>query len=522
MGATVIDSALREARARLGKRGWPALVSGCAAVALVVDPARWLAETWRDPAYQSDGVFVALAIGGLLVASVASGPAQPDRRAAGIAWRLLLGTAAARVVGHLLAVNTIGALALVVDVAAVAIALGVDRRPLALRPAALAAFSVLALPIEHLLQRLLGHPLQLAAAGLSEWLVSPFDPAVVREGVLLVHPEVALAVDLPCSGARGLMLFTGLALACWCRREATPGRAALVAVAVAVGALASNALRVVVLYAGARLGTPLQDEPWHSAIGCAVLVVGALPVLFTALPTPARHARFQRPFGVQLGTRRRAGLEILPEPVVAVLLLVAAWAVLFTPEEPLDASLPLAPRPLPEVLGGRLGETLPTSELERLYFERYGGSVSKRAYAGHTAMVVRTASPLRHLHGPDRCLIGAGHRVTRLGVRHGRVPTVVYRSVAPDGRAYRIEASYVDDRGRSAASVSQVLWRWLDEPGAWSLVERITPWSLCARDPARCAAFDADLFAALDLPSPVSRLADRFPPPRTNPMENPS
>lgn len=502
MGAFAIDSAVRSARARLGERGWPAWVSGLAAVALVVDPVRWLAETWRDPAYQSDGWLVAVVVVGLLWASTSSGRAQPDPRAGALAWRLLLGTAAARVAGHLLAVNTIGALALVVDVAAVGIALGVDRRPFAVRPSALAALSLLALPVEHLLQRLLGHPLQLAAASVAELAILPFDAAVVREGVLLVHPEVALAVDLPCSGARGLMLFSALALGFWCRRRVSARLALAGGSVVVLGALFANVLRVVLLYVGARNDWPLQQEPWHSAIGCVVLALGALPVFAVASHATPRTARWLRPFGVD--PRRRArGLTAIPEPALAVLLLAATCSVLLSSATPLDVSAPVGGRALPSFLGARPGDALATSDLERLYFERYGGSVTKRAYGPHTALLVRTAAPLRHLHGPDRCLIGAGHAVTRLGVRHGAVPTVVYRSIAPDGEAYRVEASYVDDTGAPAASVSEVLWRWLSEPHAWSLVERITPWSLCEADPARCQAFDAELFAALDLPSPT-------------------
>lgn len=512
MGALAIDSVVRMARGRLSARGWLGGVSGLAAVALVLDPAGWLAETWRDPAYQSDGGWVGLLVVGLVLWSVRSGGAQTDRRAAGLAWRLLLGTAAARVLGHLLAVDTIGALALVVDVAAVSIALGVDRRPFALRPLALAALACLALPVEHLLQRLLGHPLQLAAAWLAAGVLRPFDPALVREGVLLLHPDVALAVDLPCSGARGLMLLSGVALACWCRRAVSPRQALAGFAAVAVGALGANALRVVLLYVAARAGWPLQHEPWHSAIGCAVLGMGALPVFAVAARATPRCPRWRRPFGVERPRPWARRVLRIPDAAIAGLLLVAAATVAWTPEQPLDVSAPVTPRPLPANLGARIGEAVPTSDLERRYFERYGGSVSKRSYhhphdgTRHVALLVRTAAPLRHLHGPDQCLIGAGHTVTRLGVRHASgaaaaatLPTVVYRSVAPDGRVWRVEASYLDDAGHTAASVSEVLWRWLQAPHAWSLVERISPWQLCEQDPARCSGFDADLFGALEL-----------------------
>ncbi len=501
-------------RDRIVRLGWPAVVSGVAAIALVMDPARWLVETWRDPSYQSEGGFVALGIAALLAVSVASGPAQPDPRAVRVAWRLLLGTAAVRVVGHLLAVDTIGALALVVDLGALAVALGVDRRPFALRPLAVAGLGVLALPLENLLQRLLGHPLQLAAAAGAEAVLAPFRPDVVREGVLLLHPDVLLAVDLPCSGARGLLLLCGLALGFWCRRQVSLPRALLGAAAVVGGAFVANASRVIVLFEGARAGWPLHDEPWHTLLGCGVLAIGALPVFVVALRSTPRQPRWQRPFGVAKPSFSPGRLS----PVLASTLVCAAALVAWTPARPLDVSEPVAGRRLPAAIGNRVGTPLPPSGQERLYYERYGGSLEKRVYGdgrdSHAVLLVRTGAPLRHLHGPDRCLIGAGHTVTRLGVRHGATPSIIYRSVAPDGSLWRVEASFVDDAGRSAASVSEVLWRWLDEPRAWSLVERIAPWSLCEADPERCSAFDAELFAALDLPSSIS---DRSLPDRSLP-----
>lgn len=504
MDPSAIASVLRTARERAFRFGWPGVVSGVAAIVLAVHPARWLAATWTDPAYQSEGGWLALGIAALLAASVASGPAQPDPRAGLRAWGLLLGTATVRVAGHLLAVDTIGALALVVDLGALAIALGVDRRPFALRPLAVACLGVLALPLEHVLQRLAGHPLQLAAAAIAEAVLAPLHPGLVREGVLLVHPGVELAVDLPCSGARGLLLLSGLALAFWCRRRATARQAVLGAAAVVGGALVANALRVVVLFEGALRAIPLHDEPWHTLLGAAVLAVASLPVFGVGLRVPGRQARWQRPFGVDPPPRRTA----VRPAVAAAVLVCAAGLVAFTPEKPLDVSRPLSGWTLPAVIGDAVGGPLPPSALEHRYYEQYGGSLQKRVYedeAGltHTVVLVRTGAPLRHLHGPDLCLIGAGHTVTRIGVRHASTPSVVYRSVAPDGRAWRVEASFVSDSGESATSVSEVLWRWLARRQAWSLVERITPWPVCDAEPGHCTSFDAALFAALDLPSPA-------------------
>jgi len=493
-------------------------------VALILEPALWLVGTWRDPSYASDGLWVALGVAAALAVSTASGPAPPDPTARRTAWRLLGVTAAIRLAGRLLAVHTLGALALVVDVAALALLLRTRGRPCALHPLPLAGVFAFALPLEHLLQRLLGHPLQWAAAASAETLLSPFAPGLQRTGVLLLHPEVELAVDLPCSGARGAVLLSGLALAIACRRHpGWRGGAAAVA-AVAAGAWLANVTRIVALFAGARAGWPVALEPWHGLLGTAALALGALPLLAVASRWPAR--RPQRGSGWPPGRDRS-----LPWPAAAAVSLLGL-AVAHAPERPVDvASRGRAARQLPERSGTWVGEAIPPSDLERRYFARYGGSVQKRLYrderrgarAVHTAMLVRTNAPLRHLHGPDRCLLGAGHRVTRLGVRPGAFPTVVYRSEAPDGRAWRVEASFVSDAGARAHDVSQALWHWLARPDdTWSLVERITPFALCERDPARCADFDGALFAALDAPAPVlARAGPTRPPARVLPTPAP-
>jgi hypothetical protein len=197
-----------------------------------------------------------------------------------------------------------------------------------------------------------------------------------------------------------------------------------------------------------------------------------------------------------------------PQRAAAAALGLAAALVLLAPARPLDVSGAVAPIALPATLGGWRGSAADHAPAERAYFERFGGRVAKAAYAdgpgpGHQVILVRTTSPLRHLHAPDRCLVGAGHRVTRVGVRPPSardLPTVVWRSVDPDGRAWRVEASFVGPRGETAASVSEVVWTWLfDRGGAWTLVERVSPWDACPADPAGCAAFEAALFAALDL-----------------------
>lgn len=486
------------------RRGpWPSLLILPGVLALVHDPALWLWQSWRDPAYQSDGMVVAGITLGLICVSLASGSAPPDGRDRRRAWVALALTAGIRLVGRLLVVNTIGAMALVVDVWALAVLLGVRRRPFALHPAALALLFSLSLPVEHLAQRMLGHPLQLVAAAASERVLTPFFPELVRQGVLLVHPSVELAVDLPCSGARGLVLLTAVALGLATRRTPGFGSSLKWVGAVLLGSFASNALRIIVLFVGGAFGVPLIEEPWHSLLGAAVLGLGAVPLLWLALGTPVRSAA-RPPLTLSSGaaiTRRRR----VPWPAAALIGL-AGLAVASVPGRPVDVSPRMEDMRLPTTLGGFDGLELPLLETESLYYARWGGFAQKRIYDDGrgepvTALLVRTRSPLRHLHGPDVCLAGAGHQVTRMGVIPGATPVVLYRTTALDGRSWRVEASYVSDLGESATSVSEVVWRWLEAPDvAWSLIERITPWHACESTPARCLEFEGALLASLDLP----------------------
>jgi len=487
-------------------------LAGAGVMALMAEPALWLLRTWTDASYESHGAWVAAAVAGLLLRSVWSGGASPDPAARRLAWRLLIATALIRLAGRLLAVKTLGALALVVDVAALAMLLGVARRPWALHPLALAAFSTLALPVEHLLQRLAGYPLQLAAASLAERVLAPLFPDLARHGTLLAHPDIALAVDLPCSGARGLVLFSALGLALLCRRRAGSAGALGLALAVIGGAALANALRVISLFVAASLDAPLSDGVWHELLGLACLAVGALPLLQIAGRLPMREPR-RSLRGTPLPRFSATPLSWPSALAVAAL----GFGVSLAPEHPLDVTTASAGPGLPSRLGDFEGEPVPLSEQERHYFARYGGGAYKQVYDDgsgqpHTALLVRTRSPLRHLHGPDRCLLGAGHRVTRVGVRMHPVPTVLYRSVAPDGRSWRVEASFVSESGRLATGVSEVVWLWLEHPQeTWQLVERISPWSVCELEPERCDRLDAALFASMDLPvhPPVDPPRDR-------------
>jgi hypothetical protein len=128
------------------------------AAILAWHPCRWLVESWRDPSYQSCGWLAAVVVIILALRSFRSG--RPvlggERRRLGFAL-LILG-ALARLIGIALGIRAIGAMALLSDVYALGLMLELDRRPQPLSPAWLALLFTYALPLQHLLQRLLGFP----------------------------------------------------------------------------------------------------------------------------------------------------------------------------------------------------------------------------------------------------------------------------------------------------------------------------------------------------------------------------
>lgn len=469
------------------------LLTALPLVALAAEPALWLARTWHDPAWENDGWLAAALALGLALASMRSGPAAAKGGLDRGALLLLAGAAAARLVGRVLAIHLVGAAALVLDVAALARLAGLPSRPRPASPVALAALFAFSLPLEGAAQRLFGFPLQLLAARLAELTLSPFVTGLVRDGTLLSRPGVALAVDLPCSGARGLTLGLALVAALLVtRRAGALGTVALAGLALA-GATLGNAARIVLLFLGALAELPISEEPLHSLFGLAGLLLGALPLVLAARALPAREAFVRAPAELPVLARWAA-------PALASAALLALFAV---PERPLDVQGHVAPAGLPARLGAFRSEALQLSEAEERQLQRWGGQVEKRAYddglgAPIVALVSRTRAPVRHLHGPERCLAAAGHRVERLGVLPGAVPVTLWRSTAPDGRVYRVETSLVSDRGEAASSIPEAIFRWARAPGAtWTQVQRLTPWEACEARPDRCADFGGALLGQL-------------------------
>jgi exosortase/archaeosortase family protein len=504
-------SLLRLARAHPGS----GLVAA-AALVLAIDPIRWLVSTWRDPAYDSNGLLVFLAGAGLLAWSFTSPLVDPAPRRRSLALGLIALSASVRLAGQVLAINTIGALCLVLDVYALGLLLGLGARVRAVSPAWLAVVFAFSLPLERIVQRSIGYLLQqVSAAGACGLLGSVYD-SVVCEGVRIVLAGKDVLVDLPCSGARAILLtllaFAGAAAVC--RPAPLPAAAGF---AIALGAaLTANIVRIVVLAVGIaepwRLGgIAVMEQPWHDLIGLATLALACAPLLAWAQrvwrPAPGRTT-FGMPLWSIPDRIARDGWWLgSPTPQrrlstgLSLAALAGALIIVNLPRAPIDVGQRNLALSLPISLAGYSGVPVALDPREQAFFTQHGGSALKGQYGPHGLTLVRTTSPLRHLHTPDDCLRGLGFRVAYLGTEFAPVPTAVYSAIAPDGARYRVDVSFVSDRGEVTGNIATAVWRWLNgEARAWTAVQRISPEQTTMLQHVR---WTAAVVAALELGQPV-------------------
>lgn len=208
----------------------------------------------------------------------------------------------------------------------------------------------------------------------------------------------------------------------------------------------------------------------------------------------SQSAQAIRRFPTVFDRKRRQVLQ----PCYAFLVLASAVVVTVLPAQPVDVAQAMPAPKLPRFIDGLAADARPLTPREQIYFTRYGGGAARASYDDYGLLMVRTSAPLRHLHGPDECLRGAGHQVRYLGSIYAPLPTAVYRSVDPQGQTWRIAVSFISSRGEITTSVAHAVWLWMQHPGtAWTQVQRVTPWDA---DPARQWAWDRAVARALDLP----------------------
>jgi exosortase/archaeosortase family protein len=482
---------------------------------LAIDPVVWLVGTWRDPAYNSAGLMVICLFVGLALWSLTSPVVrQRHHRRRWLPVGLLAASAVVRLAGQILAINTLGAICLVIDVIALAMLFRLDARARPVSPVWLGIVFAFTLPIERILQRAIGYGLQhLSAEGACRVLSAAFDH-VVCNGARITMAGTDVLVDLPCSGARGLVLCL-LAFAVMCAL----GRPRLGAIVIGgmltiAAAVVANIVRIVVLAIGIAWpshlgGIDVMAAPWHEFIGLCALGLAAAPILvwsrYAAEPPRALCPIFKIPPAPLPTGVTSDGWWLSPQAashparlIAASAACVAALVVVNLAQRPLDVAGVPAPIALPLTLAGHVANAVALTDRERAYFTRFGGAAAKAQYGPAAVMLIRTTSPLRHLHAPEDCLRGLGFEVRYLGASFAPLPTAVYAATAPDGQRYRIEVSFVSDRGETTTNVATAVWRWLQgRARTWTAIQRITRQNL--PDAARRRLTEA-VMAAFELP----------------------
>ena len=467
---------------------------------LALQPILWLIGTWRDPSYDSQGFLIFLVAAGLFAWSITSRRLACAGHHGRRAILLLIATAAIRLAGQLLAVNTIGAIALAIDIYAIALLCGLHVRARAVSPGWLALCFAFSLPLERIVQRTIGYGLQnLSADGACVVLGTAFDN-VICEGVRIVIAGADVLVDLPCSGARVALLLLLLFSAASAVSRPGPVQAFGGFAVTLTAALVANIVRICILAVGiARpdlyFGIDVMAQPWHDLVGLITLLVGAAPIIAWA----CRISSLPRPAPAVNGASWPRNAPRLSPVFPAAVFLVLALVIVNLPHRPVDVVRRDISIDLPERLAGYRAEPINLTAAEKSYFVQFGGAAAKAGYGANNLLIVRTSAPLRHLHTPDDCLRGLGFDVDYLGVTYAPAPTAIYRARARDGQAWLVHVSFVSDDGQVTSNVAEAVWRWMQSPGhVWSAVQRITPIDIPEADRL---AWDRAVFASLDLPS---------------------
>jgi exosortase/archaeosortase family protein len=411
---------------------------------------------------------------------------------------VLLGVSAlARAAGQLSAINILGALMLVADVYAIALLARLQHRARALSPGWLAVAFAFSMPLERMLQRSLGYGLQqISADGACRVLGTLYD-SVRCEGIRIILDGRDVLVDLPCSGARTLLLSAlAFSLASALLRPRLAEAGAGIATTLAA-ALVANIVRITVLAIGIAYpetlgGIDVMAKPWHDVIGYAALAVGLLTLVVWArlihgrggarsetcsrTVTTKRSPAFSGPGSGRFSILQRIGGIPHGGAVLGVVAVGIALAIVNLPRRAIDVAHVDAALAAPDWIMGMRAQPIPIADFEANYFTRFGGAAVKASYGPSNLMLVRTTSPLRHLHAPDECLRGLGFTVDYRGMSFEPLPTAHYIAAAPDGRRYRVDVSFASNRGHVTGSVAIAVWHWLKRDARqWTAIQRISP-----------------------------------------------
>lgn len=466
----------------LTKSHFPKALIIIGALVLAIDPFLWLTRTWMDPSYASSGFWFALVPTAAFVWSVTS-PKQDSQRADhSFPFLLLFTSALIRAIGQVMAVNMIGAVTLIIDVYALGRILGFDQRIRAVSPFWLSILFAFSLPIERVLQRILGYGFQnLSADGACALLGGVFDN-VSCQGIRILINAKDVMVDLPCSGARGLLLLLFL----FCTLNVF-NRFKLKDIAIGLGitiaaAYVANVIRICVLSSGVgypELAGPLNvmSQPTHDMIGFLTLSLGGIPVILWARRCSGAKQQKKLPKKViQDGwwLNRTTGKAL----GASITFLIGAVIITTLPKKAFDVTTRDLTLELPNELGGIEGQAIALLPQEQAYFTQYGGSAQKTQYGEQNLLMVKTSAPLRHLHTPDDCLRGLGYKVDYLGAEYSNLPSAIYKATDPSGQSFRVAVSFSSaDYQHITTNVSEAVWHWMKNPEMpWVSIQRVSRW----------------------------------------------
>jgi exosortase/archaeosortase family protein len=506
---------------------------GLGMLLMAIEPIAWLVNSWLAPSHDSQGGWVFLLCAGLFVWSVCSPRYAISHNTHKRAIILLLSTALIRGIGQMFAVNVLGAVALAVDVYALALLLDLNHRKNALSAGWLAVLFTFSLPIERILQRLIGFGLQHLSANGACWVLQGLFEQVQCLGIRLLLAGRDVLVDLPCSGMRSITLLCLLYATLMCVFRPSLLHGLLIGVVTLASALLANVIRISVLatfiaYPEKIGGINVMTQPYHDLIGLVCLTLASLPLIGYAMRTvtPASYkvrdayptkprifpsalslskGEWKNPthqvnqFMLQQAQHERLNLilERSNEKLLALGFVILAVVIISLPRQPLDISDNKTALNLPVYLNGEYAQTVKLSQQEQNYFTQYGGAALKRRYGDSSVLLIRSNSPLRHIHTPDDCLRGLGFEVQYQAVHYQPLPTVTYLATAKDGSQWRVAVSFYSEQQQFTTNVSEVVWRWLQQPhSTWYALQRITPLYL---PDSKAAEWDNALVAALDL-----------------------
>ncbi len=470
---------------------------------LALQPLQWLWQTWVGDVYQSDGAYIALLVLGLLWwrFSLADNRRLPQHLSQHrFAVFLLLLSSLVRLTAQVLGINTLGAMALVVDVYALGLLFNIDRGQRGLSAFWLAVLFAFSLPLERLFQRLIGYGLQHISADGACQLLQLGSTPVVCDGVNILLAGQEVLVDLPCSGTRGLLQLLVLfgALAVLLRPS---WRQALVGLGLTlVAAWLSNVIRIIILAQGIAHAEAWQIDvmqaPYHDLIGLLALLLGLMPIFFWAKQIPKPEHKAQNP----IHQHNISATQARQWQFASLLFVCITSTIVFLPAQPIDVARPMLIQDakLPLAIDRYVAKHQPLTTYEHAFFTQYGGAAMKSEYGAFGLLKVSTSAPLRHLHEPEVCLRGAGHEVQYLRMsQYQGIPTAFYHSTDPDGNQWQIRVTFVADDGRMSSNISEVIWHWLQQRSVtWSMLQRIAPADVPA---AEFDAWDLAVRRALEL-----------------------